>query len=66
MTRNDIWSFATLATTGPISALWAWLLPLQVAVPAGFLYVSLSAGMPIVSTTHGLRAKRLAAREESA
>jgi uncharacterized membrane protein len=58
-TDEEIVSFCVLAATGLASALWAAVMPGDVAVFAGFVYITLPATMPAVAIRYGKRAKAL-------
>ena len=49
LTNLEIASWMTLSITGLISALFAWIMPSNIAVFAGFVYMSLPLSMPLVS-----------------
>lgn len=49
VTKSEIWSWLTIAVTGLVSALFAWLMPVEIAVYAGFIYASLPITMPAIA-----------------
>ncbi len=64
--RGEIVSYVVLAATGAVSALWATLLPAQIAVYAGFVYTTLGVSMPWAAIVQSRAVERLAAAEREA
>jgi len=59
--REEMVSFAAMAGTAMVSALFAWLMPLQVGVWAGFIYCALPVILPLVSVRYSRQVARLKA-----
>ena len=61
LTKGEIAVWFTMSITGLTSALFALIMPLSLAVFAGFFYMSLTVSMPVVSTRYERKAKNLRA-----
>lgn len=60
-TREEIVTFAVFCATCGVSILWAALMPLRLAVFAGFAYMTLGASMPLIAVLFARRVERLQA-----
>ncbi len=58
-TIEDIVSSMVLAISGLVSAGFAWMMPPNIGIYAGFVYVSLPISMPIVAIYYSKKAQRL-------
>jgi uncharacterized membrane protein len=67
-TDEEICGWLTMAFTGVVSALVAWIAPPRIGIWAGFVYTTLAVSMPWIAVHHERKVKRLqrAAPEESA
>ena len=58
-TKGEISSFMVLAGTGLLSALFAWLMPPQVGIFAGFVYMLLPVLMPVIGIYYSKKVQAL-------
>lgn len=64
-TRYEIAHWLTLAVTGLVSALFAWLVPDPYSVLAGFVYSTLAVTLPVLGTRYDKKIKKAAAYTEN-
>ena len=59
-TNLEITSYFTVSLTGLVSALFAWLMPSNVNLLAGFFYATLPVTMPLIGVYYSKKKKELA------